>query len=421
MCRLWQIILSNRSFFTKVLYFLRLSYFCEISEEIVAKKIVIVGPSHPFRGGIAANNDRLAREFMNSGCEVVIFTFSLQYPSFLFPGKTQYSNEPKPEGLDIRIEVNSINPFTWIKVGRKIKKMRPDILLIRFWLPFMGPCFGKIARIAKKNKYTKVISVLDNFIPHERRFGDAWMSKYFIKPVDGCAVMSYSVKADLRKTVTNKPIEYCPHPLFDHFGEIIPKVEARKMIGVDPDSRWMLFFGLIRDYKGLDLLLRSMAEAETCQNDLKLIVAGEFYSDSTPYMQMVKDLGLSERVKFFPEFIPDNRVAAFFSAADIVVQPYKHATQSGVTQIAYHFNKPMIVTGVGGLTEMVPNEKVGFVVEVSPKAIAVAVNRFYMENREEEFTKGAEKEKAKYSWKRMEETIYLLYSKVISPQKEYPD
>ncbi len=383
------------------------------------KKIVIVGPSYPFRGGIAANNDRLAREFMNSGCEVVIFTFSLQYPSFLFPGKTQYSNEPKPEGLDIRAEVNSINPFSWIKVGRKIKKMCPDILLIRFWLPFMGPCFGTIARIAKKNRHTKVISVLDNFIPHEKRIGDKWLAKYFIKPVDGCVVMSHAVKADLKKATNNVPIDYCPHPLFDHFGEIIPKEEAKKMIGVDIRSRWMLFFGLIRDYKGLDLLLKAMAETPASAPDLKLIVAGEFYSDSAPYYQLVNELGLKNRVTFFPEFIPDSKVSVFFSAADIVVQPYKHATQSGVTQIAYHFNKPMIVTGVGGLTEMVPHEKVGFIVDTHPKAIALAIERFYKENREKEFTEGALKEKSKYSWKRMEETIYLLYSKITSSDSQF--
>lgn len=384
----------------------------------MGKKIVILGPSYPFRGGIAANNDRLAREFMNSGAEVVIFTFSLQYPSFLFPGKTQYSNEPKPKELDIRVEVNSINPFSWIKVGRKIKKMRPDILLIRFWLPFMGPCFGTIARIAKKNHHTKVISVLDNYLPHEKRIGDKWLAKYFIKPIDACVVMSYSVKADLRKATKNKPIDYCPHPLFDHFGEILPKNEARKIIGIDENSRWMLFFGLIRDYKGLDLLLKAMAEESASSSDLKLMVAGEFYSDSAPYYKLVSDLGLTDRVRFFPEFIPDNKVAAFFSAADIIVQPYKHATQSGVTQIAYHFNKPMIVTGVGGLTEMVPNEKVGFVVEAEPHAIAIAIQRFYAENREVEFTKGAETEKTKYSWKRMEETIYLSYSKVISSENQ---
>jgi len=378
----------------------------------VGKKIVIVGPSYPFRGGIAANNDRLAREFMNTGSEVVIFTFSLQYPSFLFPGKTQFSNEPKPKELDIRVEVNSINPFSWIKVGRKIKKMRPDILLIRFWLPFMGPCFGSIARIVKKNKHTKVISVLDNYLPHEKRLGDKCLAKYFIKPVDGCVVMSRTVEADLKEATTKKPIDYCPHPLFDHFGEIIPKKEARKIIGIDENCRWMLFFGLIRDYKGLDLLLKAMVELPADSQDLKLMVAGEFYSNSEFYYKMVEELGLKERVVFFPEFIPDNKVASFFSAADVIVQPYKHATQSGVTQIAYHFNKPMIVTNVGGLAEMIPNEKVGFVVDTEPSAIASAIARFYSENREKEFSEGAAIEKTKYSWKRMAETIHLLYSKL---------
>lgn len=384
----------------------------------MGKKIVIVGPAHPFRGGIAANNDRLAREFIDSGNEVVIFTFSLQYPSFLFPGKTQYSNEPKPEGLDIRIEVNSINPFSWLKVGRKIKKMRPDILLIRFWLPFMGPCFGSIARIAKKNKFTKVISVLDNYLPHEKRFGDKWLAKYFIKPVDGCVVMSHSVEAELRTASKNILVDYCPHPLFDHFGAIIPKNEAQKTLGIDENSRWMLFFGLIRDYKGLDLLLKSMKENGANTNDLKLLVAGEFYSNSEFYYNLVKELGLEERVKFFPEFIPDNQVATFFSAADIVVQPYKHATQSGVTQIAYHFNKPMIVTNVGGLAEMVPHEKVGYVIDPEPAVIASAIGKFYSDNKEQEFSDGAAKEKTKYSWKRMAETIFLVYSKITGKSEE---
>lgn len=378
------------------------------------QKIVIVGPAHPFRGGIAANNDRLAREFTNSNCEVVIFTFSLQYPSFLFPGKTQYSNEPKPEGLDIRIEVNSINPFSWIKVGREIQKMNPDILLIRFWLPFMGPCFGTIARIAKKNKITKVISVLDNYIPHEKRFGDKWLARYFIKPIDGCIVMSQSVKSDLRKDNRDKLIEYCPHPLFDHFGEIIPKKEARKLLGIDLDSKLMLFFGLIRDYKGLDLLLYAIKESSL---NLKLMVAGEFYSNSEQYYKLVKDLGLEEKVMFFPEFIPDNKVANFFSAADLIVQPYKHATQSGVTQIAYHFNKPMIVTNVGALSEMVPNNIVGYVVEPNSLAISLAIEQFYNENKEQEFSENAAKEKNKYSWKRMAETIFLLFSKINSKNK----
>jgi len=381
------------------------------------QKIVIVGPAYPFRGGIAANNDRLAREFINQGCEVVIFTFSLQYPSFLFPGESQYSQEQKPEELDIRVEVNSVNPVSWIKAGRKIKKLRPDILLIRFWLPLMGPCFGSIARIAKKNRYTKVISVIDNYLPHKKHLSDKWFAKYFIKPIDGCVVMSYTVKADIRKSVKNKLIEYCPHPLFDNFGTIIPKNEARQMLDIDLDSRWILFFGIIRDYKGLDLLLKAMSKPSV--RDVKLIVAGEFYSNSKIYYKMIKELGLKDRVKFFPEFIPDNRVAAFFCAADVIVQPYKHATQSGITQIAYHFNRPMIVTDVGGLAEMVPHQKVGYVIEPEPIAIASAIEKFYTQNREKEFSDAAAIEKTKYSWKRMTETIFLLYSKLTGSINEF--
>lgn len=389
------------------------------SSGTVSKKIIIVGPSYPFRGGIAANNERLAREFQNSGSEVIIFTFSLQYPSFLFPGKTQYSEAPEPEGLDIRAEVNSINPFSWIKTGNKIKKLKPDILLFRYWIPFMAPCFGTIARIVKKNRHTKVISILDNFVPHEKRFGDKMLSKFFIKPVDGYAVMSFSVKADIKKLVTNKPIEYCPHPLFDHYGELLPKNEARKQLGLDENSKWLLFFGLIRDYKGLDLLLKSLTELPAYLSDIKLIVAGEFYSNQTFYSNLITELNINSRVKIFPEFIPDNKVAVFFSAADVVVQPYKHATQSGITQIAYHFNKPMIVTRVGGLAEIVPNEKVGFVVSPQPTDLANAITRFYVENRELEFSQNAASEKEKYSWKRMADTVYMLHCKTTPDKDEY--
>lgn len=371
--------------------------------------IVIVGPAHPFRGGIAANNDRLAQEFMRMGHSVKIYTFSLQYPSFLFPGKTQYTTEPKPEELDVEVAVNSINPITWINVGRKIRKRRPDVLLIRYWLPFMAPCFGTIARIARGNGHTKVICVADNVIPHEKRIGDRFLSEFWVHSTNGFVVMSKSVGEDLKTFTYNHPVGFCHHPLFDNFGASIPKEEAKTLLNLDKDTSYLLFFGLIRDYKGLDWLLEAFADTRIRNKKVKLLVAGEFYADAKPYYDQIERLGLGDRIQFYPQFIPDPEVARYFCAVDMVVQPYKHATQSGVTQIGYHFNKPMLVTNVGGLSEIIPDGKVGYVVEPSIPAIADAIVDFYDNNREAAMMANAEQEKGKYSWSKMADEILRVY------------
>lgn len=371
--------------------------------------IAIVGPAHPFRGGIAANNDRLAQELMSMGHTVKIYTFSLQYPSFLFPGKTQFTSEPKPAELDIDIAVNSINPLTWLNVGMKIRKRRPDILLIRYWLPFMAPCFGTIARIARSNGHTKVISVADNIIPHEKRIGDKLLSSFWVNSTHGFVVMSHSVGKDLQKFAYKRPVGFCHHPLFDNFGAIVPKDEAKRSLNLDPNFDYMLFFGLIRDYKGLDWLLDAFADDRLQDRNLKLLVAGEFYADPKPYYDQVEHLDLKESVIFYPHFIPDPEVARYFCAADIIVQPYKHATQSGVTQIGYHFNKPMLVTKVGGLSEIIPDGKVGYVVEPNILSIADALVDFYENRREVSMSANAEQEKVKYSWRNMASEILRIF------------
>lgn len=371
--------------------------------------IVIVGPAHPFRGGIAANNDRLALELMQMGHRVKIYTFSLQYPSFLFPGKTQYTTEPKPEELDIEVAVSSINPLTWINVGMKIRKQRPDMLLVRYWLPFMAPCFGTIARIAKGNGHTKVVCVADNVIPHEKRIGDRFLSEFWVHSTNSFVVMSKSVGEDLKQFTYKHPVGFCHHPLFDNFGAAISKDEAKERLGLDKEAKYLLFFGLIRDYKGLDWLLEAFADERIRSLGVKLLVAGEFYADPKPYYDQVNRLDIQDRVAFFPKFIPDPEVVSYFCAADMVVQPYKHATQSGVTQIGYHFNKPMLVTNVGGLSEIIPHGKVGYVVDPSIPAIADALVDFYENGREEQMSKNAEQEKAKYSWRKMAEEIIRVF------------
>ncbi|MCR4964301.1 MAG: glycosyltransferase [Bacteroidales bacterium] len=368
-------------------------------------KIIILGTAYPYRGGLAAFNERLAYEFQSQGHEVEIYTFTHQYPDFLFPGKTQYSTEPAPEGLNIVRKVHSYNPFNWFKVGREIARKRPDMMITKFWLPFMSPCFGTIARMVRRNKHTKLISILDNVIPHEHRIGDKMFVRYFIRPTDGFVAMSKSVLQDLRLFTKDKPAAFSPHPLYDHYGDRLPREEALSLVNLDPNCRYVLFFGFIRAYKGLDLLLDAFADDRFKDAPIKLLVAGEFYGDSAPYLKKIEELGIQERVVLKTDFIPDSEVNRYFSAADIVAQPYKTATQSGVTQIAFHFEKPMLVTNVGGLAEIVPDGKIGYVVEPDSKQIADALWRFFQEQKQEEFERNVVEEKKKYAWSEFTKAI----------------
>ncbi len=372
-------------------------------------KIVLLGSAHPLRGGLASYNERLAKALQDAGHSVTIYSFSLQYPSFLFPGKTQFSDGEPPENISIKSKVNSINPFNWLKIGYELCRMKPDILLLKYWLPFMGPCFGTIARITKWNKHTKVISILDNIIPHEKRTGDVSFTKYFVKPVDAFIAMSASVKEDLKKFSATKPCLLQPHPLFDNFGEKIPREDALRQLNLSPDFRYLLFFGFIRKYKGLDMVMKAMADEKIKSLPVKLIVAGEFYEDAKPYHDIIKELNLKERVLLFTDFIPNEKVKYYFSAADLVVQPYRHATQSGVTQIAYQFEKPMVVTNVGGLAEIVPDGKAGYVVEPDAAEIANAIHKFYESGNEQKLIEGVKEEKKKFGWDKMTEKIEELY------------
>lgn len=368
-------------------------------------KIVVLGTAWPYRGGIALFNERLAREFQKENDEVITYTFTLQYPSFLFPGKTQYSEEPAPQDMTIVRKVSSVNPFNWIKVGRELKKMAPDLIVIGFWLPFMAPCLGTIARIARKNGKTQVVSVVHNIVPHEHRIGDKMFATYFCNSVDGFVAMSDSVLNDLTLFDSVKPRVFCRHPLYDNFGKQVDREEALSELGLDTNNRYMLFFGLIRDYKGLDIMLKAYADSRLRKMGVKLIVAGEFYNNAEKYFELEKELGLEGEVIWHREFVPDSKVRYYFGAADIIVQPYKSATQSGVTQIAYHFEKPMIVTNVGGLAEIVPNGKAGYVVEPDEKEIADAIVDFFGNNRQDEFKEGLLFEKRKYAWSNMTKSV----------------
>ncbi len=370
-----------------------------------SKTIVILGTAWPLRGGLAAYNERLAREYIAQGHRVILYGFRLQYPSFLFPGKSQYSQMPEPDGLDIRARVNSINPLNWFRTAKEIRRLNPDLLVIKYWLPFMAPCLGTIAKLVKRRRKTRVVSVVDNMIPHERRPGDRLLSGYFVQQVDGFVAMTESVLEDIAGFDRKKPRVLCMHPLYDHFGDRTPKDDARSVLGLVPDAKYILFFGLIRDYKGLDILLRAMTDQRIRELDVKLIVAGEFYSDPTQYHHMIEVMKLEDDIIMHSEFIPDDKVAYYFNAADLVVQPYKSATQSGVTQIAYHFHKPMIVTNVGGLPEMVPDGIAGYVVSPDHTEVADAIADFYNNNREQAMSEAVAIEKLKYSWTTLTEKI----------------
>ena len=367
-------------------------------------KIVILGTAWPYRGGIADFNNRLAQEFIKESDTVKIITFTLQYPSFLFPGKTQYSPDPQPEGLDIVRKLNSVNPFNWIGVARMIRKEKPDILIVPFWMPFMGVSTGAVSRMAGRCG-AKRVAILHNLIPHEHKPGDKILSRFFIKSVDGYVALSESVLADIDLFDRKKPRTLCPHPLYDHFGAIASRQESLSHLGLEPSFRYILFFGLIRDYKGLDLLLKAYSDSRLRNLNVRLLVTGEFYGSSDKYFELEKELGLEGLVIWKNEFVPADEVRYCFGAADLIAQPYKTATQSGVSQIAYHFEKPMLVTKVGGLAEIVPNGIAGYAVEPEPSQIADGLVDFFTNKRLEQFKAGVLEQKSRYSWSKMTQAI----------------
>lgn len=364
-------------------------------------RCAIIGPAYPLRGGIAQLNESLAKAFLNSGIQTEIFSFSLQYPSLLFPGKTQTDTSgTAPEGVKIHPVINSINPLSWGRVAADIADFQPDLIVVRYWMPFFAPSLGTILRKLKKRcPNARIIALTDNVIPHEQRIGDKQLTSYFVNSCDGFVAMSGSVLDDLNEFDNSKPRKLIHHPIYDHFGELMSKVEARSSLSLDPSGKYVLFFGLVRKYKGLDLLINALSQSNLDQ--VNLIVAGEFYEQKQEIEQLITSNGLSARVTLVDEFIAEEDVRKYFCASDLVVQPYRTATQSGVTQIAYHFNRPMLVTRVGGLPEMVPDGKVGYVVEVDSVAIGEAISDFYQNDKEKEFSLAAEQEKKRFSWEAM--------------------
>lgn len=373
-------------------------------------KITILGPAHPYRGGLASIMETMARVYQQDGHRVDICTFTVQYPSFLFPGKSQTLDTPPPTDLTIRREVNTCNPLNWWRVGRMLKRERPDFILLKYWTPFMAPCFGSIARLARSNGHTKVLCQIDNVEPHEHHLIDRPFNRYFLSAVDGFVYMSDEVGRQLRH-YTDAPALFSPHPRFEQFGERIEREEACRELQLDPSLRYALFFGLIRDYKGLDMLLQAWGALKRAgkTEGRKLIVAGEFYTSPEPYHRLIEREGIADEVLLHDRFIPDSEVAAYFSATDFVVLPYRSATQSGVTQIAYQFSTPMVVTDVGGLKELVPDGRVGYLCQPNPDSIAEKIEQMWEGDTLERFHANCLIERERFSWQEMCDRLLELY------------
>ena len=371
-------------------------------------KIIILSTIYPLRGGIAHFNGLLYKELIKHH-KVRAITFSRQYPSLFFPGKSQLEEENISEKIPSEIIVDSINPINWIKIGNRIKKDSPDLLIFKYWIPFFAPCFGTISKIAKKNKKTRVLVICDNVIPHERKPGDIAMTKYFFRFVDYFILLSEKVKNDLLALKPSAKSKVMPHPVYSNFGEGVSKEESKKKLNLH-DNKLILFFGFIIDYKGLEVLLEAISIIKN-KLDVKLIIAGEFYSNKEKYFNLIDKLELKNNIHLFTDFIPTSEVKYYFSACDVVILPYKDATQSGIVQIAMNFRKPIIATNVGGLGEVIHENKTGFIVDAkNPSQLAEAILRFYNENKEEEFTRNTDKELDKYSWGKFVDGIIELIS-----------
>lgn len=359
-------------------------------------KIAILSSFYPFRGGIAQFNANIFEE-LGKNHDVKAFTFSRQYPDFLFPGKTQYVT-PDDEAVAIESEalLDTANPFSYISTARKIRQWDPDILITRYWMSYFGPSLGYVSR--HMSKKCKVIAIADNIIPHEPRFFDKPFTKYLISGTDGFISMCGEVDGDLMKFTTSKPHIIQPHPLYSHFGEKLSRRDAEEVLGLEPGKKNILFFGLIRKYKGLDILIDAFKQLG---DDYQLIIAGEPYGSFESYQKQIDESGVKERIKLFPQYIKDSDVKKYFSAADVTVLPYRSATQSGISSVSYHFEVPMIVTDVGGLKETIGDKGTGIVAEeVTPDCIKKEIERYFADSSiKEDCIRHIRDEKIRLSWK----------------------
>lgn len=375
-------------------------------------RIAIIGPAHPLRGGIANLNEALFHELTARGHDCHIFSFSLQYPGFLFPGKSQYTDSEKPEGLEITPVINSVNPLSWGKAARKVLDFDPDLVIVRFWLPFLGPSLGSVCRKLQK-KGIPVIAITDNIIPHEGKPFDKAFTRFFIKRCDAFLAMSKQVLRDLDAFDTSKPRVFSPHPVYNIFGDPVDRGVALKAIGLEEDYKYFLFFGLVRPYKGLDLLLEGFGKVHQQLPGYKVVVAGEFYEKPDRYQEIIERFGIRDKVILRDHFIPEDQVKHYFCAADLVTQTYRTATQSGVSQIAFHFERPLLVTRVGGLPEIIQEGKTGFLCDTDPEDVARALLKYDKEGLTD-FNENVVKEKERFGWDYFVDNILSLKNEIKS-------
>jgi glycosyltransferase involved in cell wall biosynthesis len=368
-------------------------------------KIAFLSPFHPFRGGIAQFSNRLYKTLTQEH-EVKAYNFTTQYPSILFPGKSQFVEGKAADEVPSERVLSSINPLTYGSTILKIRHFSPDILLMRYWMPFFAPSLGTVSHWMKP--HTKRIGILDNLIPHEKRIGDSVLNQYFLNQCDAFVVMSDVVENDLKKLKPNAPYIYHPHPLYDQYGEKMPKNEARKLLGIPQNKKLMLFFGLIRPYKGLDILLEAMGALD---ESYALVIAGESYQDFSPYQTLIQKSKYPENIYLYNQFIKDENVKTYFSAADVVVLPYKSATQSGVVSVSLHFDLPSIVTDVGGLKSYVEGNQIGMVAkEVNSSSFLECIKEFFEKNKD--FSEGIAQIKQKMSWNSLAKSILELNEQI---------
>jgi D-inositol-3-phosphate glycosyltransferase len=368
-------------------------------------RITLVGTAHPMRGGLAQFNAALCFALQARGHEVELISFTRQYPGILFPGKSQFDSSQDTHAFPAIPMVDSIGPRSWLRAAHHIARRRPHGLLFKYWMPFFAPAFGTIARKVKRNGETRVVSILDNVVPHERRPGDIVLTRYFLRSVDGFLAMSRSVRADLERLQPGAPCELVPHPVYDLFGERIDKNEARRRLGLPEGEPLLLFFGFVRDYKGLDLLLDALPRIRE-RIPARLLVLGEFYSGKDRTLEQIQKLGLADAVTLEDGYVPNERVGLYFSAADVVVLPYRSATQSGIVPIAYQLERPVICTDVGGLAEVVEHGRTGLICPpLDVEALAQSVLRFYEEDLEDRFVTRIREKRVEYSWDRMAEAV----------------
>ncbi len=372
-------------------------------------KIAYLSTFYPFRGGIAQFNASLYRTLERSH-EIRAFTFKRQYPNFLFPGTTQYvtENDNADELKSFEI-LDTVNPFSYLKTARKINAFSPDLLIMKYWMPFLAPALGTVARNMKKK--TKVISILDNVIPHEKKIIDKPFNNFFLKQNDGFVVMSNSVCDDLI-SLTSKDVKYLrtDHPIYNHFGKKLDKKLSQDFLKISPNKKTILFFGIIRDYKGLDLLIEAFGGLD---KNFQLIIAGEYYGNFEKYKLLINQSPNVDNIHIFKGYIADKEVPYFFSAADVCVLPYKSATQSGITSIAYHFDLPLIATDTGGLKESLIGDKSGLIVpRVNSESIKNSIEEYFNKNLKEYFIKNIKILKENKSWENFAEKIIEFYEEI---------